>query len=67
MTSHAKCLITRKNVQFLAIPAGFRSFTKDKVFLGQLPKRLVIGMIQNSAFAGEVTTVPYIFSQFNIN
>ena len=67
MTSPAKFPITRKECKVLAIPAGFRSFTKDNIFLGQLPKRLVIGMIRNTAFAGAVTSNPYKFSHFNVN
>ena len=67
MKSPAKFPITRKECKVLAIPAGFRSFTKDNIFLGHLPKRLVIGMIRNTAFAGVATSNPYKFSHFNVN
>jgi hypothetical protein len=67
MKRPAKFPITRKESKILAIPAGFQSFVKDNIFLGQLPKRLVIGMIPNAAFAGAVTMNPYSFEHFNIN
>ena len=67
MRSPAKFPITRKECKILAIPAGFQSFVKDNIFLGQLPKRIVIGMIPNRAFAGAVNMNPYSFEHFNIN
>ena len=67
MQSPAKFPITRKECKVLAIPSGFQSFMKDNIFLGQLPKRLVIGMVQNTAFAGAVTTNPYSFDHFSVN
>ncbi len=67
MKSPAKFPITRKECKVLAIPIGFQSFVKDNIFLGQLPKRLVIGMVHNTAFAGAVTSNPYNFEHFNLN
>ena len=54
MKGPAKFPITRKECKILAIPAGFQSFVKDNIFLGQLPKRLVVGMVHNEGFAGAV-------------
>lgn len=67
MKSPAKFPITRKECKVLAIPAGFQSFVKDNIFLGQLPRRLVIGMVHNAGFAGTVTRNPYNFEHFGIN
>ena len=54
MKGPAKFPITRKECKILAIPAGFQFFVKDNIFLGQLPKRLVVGMVHNEGFAGAV-------------
>lgn len=67
MKSPAKFPITRKECKVLAIPQGFHSFVKDNIFLGQLPKRLVIGMVHNEAFAGSIGKNPFNFEDFGIN
>ena len=67
MKSPAKFPITRKECKVLAIPAGFQSFVKDNIFLGQLPKRLVIGMVHIQAFAGAIDRNPYNFEHFGLN
>ncbi len=67
MKSPAKFPITRKECKVLAIPQGFQSFVKDNIFLGQLPKRLVIGMVNNQGFAGALDKNPYNFEHFGIN
>ena len=66
MKGPAKFLLQEKN-KILAIPTGFQSFMKDNIFLGQLPKRLVVGMVHNEGFAGVVGRNPYNFEHFNVN
>lgn len=63
----AKFPITRKECKCFAVSTGLRGFKKDNIFLGQLPKRIVIGMVGGDAFAGSVTENPYNFQHFNIN
>ena len=63
----AKFPITRKECKCFAVSNGLRSFKKDNIFLGQLPKRIVIGMVASDAFSGLVTENPYNFQHFNIN
>ena len=67
MKGPAKFPIARKECKVLAIPAGFQSFVKDNIFLGQLPKRLVVGMVHNEGFAGAVGRNPYNFEHFNVS
>ena len=67
MKSPAKFPITRKECKVLAIPIGFQSFVKDNIFLGQLPRRLVIGMVHNTGFAGALNRNPYNFEHFGLN
>lgn len=66
-TTTAKYPITRGEVKVLTIPSGIQGKTLDNVFLGQIPKRCVIGFVNNSAFNGSFTKNPYDFDNFGIN
>lgn len=63
----AKYPITRAEVKVLTIPAGIQGKTLDNVFLGQIPKRCIVGFVDNSAFNGSYTRNPYDFDNFGIN
>ena len=67
MKATAKFPVTRKECKVLAVPRGFQTFIKDNIFLGQLPKRVVVGMVDNDAFAGTFAKNPYNFKHFNAN
>lgn len=63
----AKYPITRAEVKVLTIPAGVQGKTLDNVFLGQIPKRCIVGFVDNTAFNGNLTKNPYNFDNFGIN
>ena len=63
----AKFPITRKECKEIAIPSGLRVFKKDNIFLGQLPKRVVIAMVDGDAASGAYEKNPYNFKHYNIN
>lgn len=65
--STAKYPIHRVVCKMYSIPAGSFSFSQDNVFLGQLPKRLVLACIDNDAFNGTYTTNPYNFKHNDVN
>ena len=67
LKSPAKFLITRKDTKVVAVPNGFQNFVKDNIFLGQLPKRAVIGIVHPNAFSGSVTRNPYNFLHKDVN
>ena len=67
MKMPAKFPITRKECKVLAVSGGVSNFVKDNIFLGQLPKRVVIGLVQNTAFAGSAQHNPYNFEHMDIN
>ena len=67
MKGPAKFPIARKECKILAIHAGFQFFVKDNIFLGRLPKRLVVRMVHNKGFAGAVGRNPYDIEHFNVN
>ena len=46
---------------------GILGDTLDNVILGQLPKRIVIGFVDNRAFNGSRAKNPINFHHFNIN
>lgn len=59
--------ILRKECKSFAIPQGLSSFKQDNIFLGQLPKRIVLGMVDGDAFSGTYEKNPYNFKHFNVN
>lgn len=63
----AKYPITRKECKVITIPGGLRSVKRDNIYLGQLPKRVVIAMVDSSAAAGSYSRNPYNFKTFNVN
>ena len=63
----AKYPITRVECKVIHLPQGQKSFTHDNLFLGQLPKRIVLGMVDNRAFNGDISLNPYNFQHCNLN
>jgi len=41
--------------------------SRDKLFSGQLPTRIVIGLVSNRAFNGHLTSNPFNFQHFGLN
>ncbi|KAF2883071.1 hypothetical protein ILUMI_23104 [Ignelater luminosus] len=66
-SSSAKYPITRADVKVLTIPSGVQRKSLDNVFLGQLPKRCIIGFVSNAAFNGEYKSNPFKFHHYNAN
>ena len=48
-----------------SIPKGNLSANQENLFLGQLPKRIVIGLVENVAFSGVPSKNPFKFDHFN--
>ena len=63
----AKYDLNRVDVKAFSIPTGTMSFSKDNLYLGQLPHRLVIGFVDNDAYNGVLTKNPYHFKHMNLN
>ena len=63
----AKYPITRVECKVIHLPQGQKSFTHDNLFLGQLPKRIVLGLVDNHAFNGDISLNPYNFQHCNLN
>lgn len=63
----AKYPITRVDVKTISIPIDVQSKTIDNLYLGQLPKRCIIGFVENKAFNGDLSLNPYNFQNFRHN
>ena len=63
----AKYPLRRVEVKTFTIPQGNRSFSKESLFLGQLPTRLVVGFVDNDAYNGNVAKSPFNFMNYDIN
>ena len=62
----AKFPITRTTCSVISVSQGHSSNTEDNMFLGQLPKTLVIGMVADDAFTGSFNRNPYYFKSFDL-
>lgn len=72
---HAKALemgnarypLTRVETKAFSVPMGTMSYSKDNLFLGQLPQRIVIGLVDNDAYNGIVGKNCFNFKNLNMN
>ena len=60
MTS-SKYPIRRIEVKVDTVPSGKMNYIQDNIFLGQLPKRLIIGCVDSNALNGTITKNPFDF------
>ena len=59
--------IRRVVCKTFTVPAGHLDASHEKLFSGQLPRRLVIGLIDNEAFNGHFEHNPFNFKHFSLN
>jgi len=65
--STAKYQIKRTICKALAIPQNFRDARFEKVISGQLPTRLVVGLVSNSEYNGSKCHNPFNFQHYNLS
>lgn len=65
--STAKYPITRVEIKTVTISRDIQSKTIDNLYLGQLPKRCIVGFVESAAFNGSIAHNPYNFQHFNHN
>jgi len=63
---NAKYPIRRVVCKSFSVPRGNLSFTQENVFSGQLPTRLVIGLVDNAAFNGSYALNPFNFKNYGL-
>lgn len=54
------------NVNFYTIEAGSSQFMRDNLFLGRVPERVVIGMVETEAYHGKADKNPFNFQHFGL-
>lgn len=63
----AKYPIKRVVCKTYTIPAGNLSSTQENLFSGQLPSRIILGIVDNDAFNGCYTKNPFNFKHFDVS
>jgi hypothetical protein len=63
----AKYPIRRTVCKAFAVPQQYLDVSHEKLFSGQLPTRLVIGLVDNRAFNGDRTRNPFNFQHFDVS
>ena len=63
----AKYPIRRVLTKYFSVPQGHTLVNEQNLFLGNLPKRLVIGCVGNRAFDGDYAKNPFHFQHFDTN
>lgn len=65
LKSNIKLNINRIDLKSITLSSGTISKSLDNIFIGQMPKRIIMGMVTSKAFNGSITTNPYNFQSFN--
>ena len=63
---NAKYPIKRVITKTFTIPRGNLDFSQENVFAGQIPTRLVIGMVDNDSYNGQYDKNPFNFKNYNL-
>jgi len=63
----AKYPITRVQVKAVTLQNNVNAQSIDNICLGQLPKRIIIGFVENKSFSGDYKKNPFDFENFDIN
>ena len=53
-------------VNYYTIEASSSQFMRDDLFLGKMPKRIILGMVETAAYHGNATLNPFNFQHFNV-
>lgn len=63
----AKYPITRVDIKSITISKDIQSKSIDNLYLGQLPKRCILGFVRNEAYNGDFKYNPFNFQHFKHN
>ena len=59
--------IVRSEIRTYSHPTDDRHFECNNPFQGQVPNRLIVGMVKQSAFNGDIGDNPFTFKKFNLS
>ena len=65
--SNMKFPIRRVVCKTFTITNGLMNFTQENLFSGQLPSRIIIGMVDNQAFNGAFDRNPFNFKHYDVS
>jgi len=65
--ANAKYQIVRVDVKAISLAAGETIHNKDNIYIGSLPRKLVMGILENDAHSGSYTKSPFNFKNHNVN
>ncbi|GIX99585.1 hypothetical protein CDAR_26361 [Caerostris darwini] len=63
----AKYPLNRVLCKAYSVPQGSMSFVQDNIFVGQMPKRIIVGCADNDAFHGTFEKSPFEFKHNHMN
>ncbi|XP_060094782.1 uncharacterized protein F54H12.2-like [Heteronotia binoei] len=66
-TANAKYPVDHVGIKVFGIPAGSCVSNQENLILGQLPKLLVFGLVDNESFRGAHNENPFNFKHYDIN
>lgn len=66
LTATAKYPIDRVCLKTLSLPVGARVSNQENLFLGTLPKSIILGMVDNDAFSGSYDKNPFAFNHYDL-
>ena len=64
---NAKYPLNHIDITTFTITQENRTFIKDGLFKSQVPKMLVVGLLDHEAFNGDIKKSPFNFQHFNLN
>ena len=65
-SSNAKYPLKRGHVKTYTIPAGNLNHSQEQLFTGDIPSRIVIGIVDNDSFNGRYDRNPFNFKHYSL-
>ena len=67
LTTNARYPITRVTMKHLSIPSASTNVLQDNLFLGKIPKRVILGLVSDASMGGGYVLNPFNFAHYNLN
>ncbi|KAM8945892.1 uncharacterized protein F54H12.2-like [Pelodytes ibericus] len=67
LSGNAKYTIERASMKVFSVPAGSSVCNQENIFLGQIPKMVILAFVDNEAFSGAYDSNPLCFKHHNVN
>ena len=57
----------RSDIKSFTVAAGSHTFMTDNIFHGEVPSKIIIGLVSNAAYSGDYTKNPFNFQNMGLN